>query len=116
MENLREKNHTELAELHSKVDHLSETTQYMGQTLQARAESFHTELLCLQEAAQARPPLPVEVSGLVTQFRSFQERRAQFEKHMEDSVTQQVSQLRMEMSRSPPSHVVQELVVRMESQ
>ena len=35
---------------------------------------------------------------------------------MEDSVAQQVSQLRMEMSRSPPTHVVQELVVRMESQ
>ena len=116
MTKLHEQTHMELAELHSKVERLSESTQCMGETFQARAESVHTELLRLQEAAQARPPFPVEVSSLVAQFRSFQERQAQFEKHMEDSVAQQVSQLRLEMSRSPPSHVVQELVARMESQ
>ena len=85
----------------------------MGETLQACAESVHTELLRLQEAAQARPPPPAEVSSLVAQFQSIQERQAQFEQQMQDSVSQQVSQLRMEMSRSLPSHVVQELVVHM---
>ena len=50
----------------------------MGETLQARAESIHTDVLRLQEAAQALPPLPVEVSSLVAQLRSFQERQAQF--------------------------------------
>ena len=116
MANLREQNHAELAELHSKVERLSESTHCMGETLQARAESVHTELLRLQEAAQARPPPSVEISSLVAQCRSLQERQALFEQHVQDSVSQQVSQLRMEMSRSPPSHVVQELVVRMESQ
>ena len=38
------------------------------------------------------------------------------EKHIQDSVAQQVSQLRLEMSRSSPAHVVQDLVLRMESQ
>ena len=116
MAQLREQTHIEVVELHSKVERLSEGMHCMGETSQARAESVHTELLRLQEAAQARPPFPVEVSSLVAQFHSFQERQAQFEKHMEDSVSQQVSQLRLEMSRSPPSHVVQELVARMESQ
>ena len=88
----------------------------MGQTLLARAVFVHTELLRLQEAAQARPPSPVEVSSLVAQVKSLQERQALFEKHMQDSVSQQVTQLRTKMSRSPPSHVVQELVLRMESQ
>ena len=116
MAKLREQTHIGLVELHSKVERLSEGTHCMGETLQARAESVHTELLRLQEAAQARPPLPVKVSSLVAQFRSFQERQAQFEKHMEDIVAQQVSQLHTEMSPLPPSHVVQELVSRMESQ
>ena len=75
MAKFREQTHIELVELHSKVERLSEGTQCMGETLQARAESVHTELLRLQEAAQARPPLPVEVSSLVAQFRSFQERQ-----------------------------------------
>ena len=116
MAQLREKTHMELVELHSKVERLSEGMHCMGETSQARADSVQTELLRLQGAAQARSPLPVEVSSLFAQFRSFQERQAQFEKHMEDSVAQQVSQLRMEMSRSAPSHVVHGLVVRMESQ
>ena len=102
MAQLREQTHIELVDFHSKVERLSEGIHCMGETSQARAESVHTELLRLQEAAQARSPLPVKVSSLVAQFRSFQERQAQFEKHMEDSVAQQVSQLRMEMSRSPP--------------
>ena len=88
----------------------------MGETSQASTESVHTELLRLQEEAQARPPFPVEVSSLIAQFRSLHDGQALFEKHVRDSVSQQVSQLRMEMSRSPPSHIVQELVVRMESQ
>ena len=102
MAQLCEQTHSELVELHSKVERLSEGMHCMGETSQARAESVHMELLRLQEVAQARPPLPVEVSSLVAQFRSFQERQAQFEKHMEDSVAQQVSQLRVEMSQSPP--------------
>ena len=102
MAQLREQNHTELAELHAKVERLSESTQCMGEMLQARAESVHTELRCLQEAVPARPPPLVEVSSLVAQLQSFQERQAQFERHVQDSMSQQVSQLRMEVSQSPP--------------
>ena len=72
MAQLREQIRIELVELHSKVERLSESTHCMGDISQARAESVHTKLLRLQEAGQARPPLPVEVSGLVSQFRSFQ--------------------------------------------
>ena len=55
MAKLRGQTHIELVELNSKVERLSESIHCMGETSQAHAESVHTELLRLQEAAQARP-------------------------------------------------------------
>ena len=55
MAQVRDQNHIELVELHSKMERLSESTHCMGETLQARAESVHTELLRLQEAARHDP-------------------------------------------------------------
>ena len=111
MTNVREENHIVLTKLDSKLEQLSERFHGMGQTFQPHAVSVHMEVLRLQSVFQSQPP-PVEASTLA----ALQERQVLFEQRMQDSVSQQLLQLRWEMSQSPPPQVVQELVSHMQSQ
>ena len=102
MANVLEENHIALTKLDSKVEQLSEVFQGMGQTIQVHqvhVDLVHTEVLHLQSAFQSRPPPLVETSSLA----SLQERQVLFEQRMQGSVSQQLSQLRAEMSQSPPA-------------